>query len=196
MPRSSSAAARCSETAVRDQGIRQCQAFVNASQRPRQSSMPGVRQRQSKTKAFVNARRSSMPAVRQRQSETKAFVNAIWRMPTFGPTCCFVHLCSKCALHLCYVCKFRCTQNLSFGHLCSHCALHLCSVCKASLLCASVTIFMSPTWDALLTPVLVRHPGNAFELVSKRLRGQQSPRVCTLTPTVTIINKSFIQMTT
>ena len=30
-------------------------------------------------------------------------------------------------------------------------------------------------WDALLAPVLVRHPGNASENFSKRLRGQQCP---------------------
>ena len=52
------------------------------------------------------------------------------------------------------------------AHICAH---------HCPLLCTSLPI--PRPWDALLAPVLVRHPGNAFGIFSKRLRGQQCPQV-------------------
>ena len=134
MPRSSSGAARCSK---------------NGSQRPRHSSVPGVRQRQSDTKAFVNARRSSTPVRDQGIRQCQAFVNASQRprhssMPFGGCPQLWTNmlLCAsvfEVSLHLCYVCRFRCMQNLCFVHLCSQCALHLCSVCKL-VVCQFLTL--------------------------------------------------------
>ena len=144
--------------------------------------MPGVRQRQSETKAFVNARRSSMPVrdqgIRQCHLEdAHLWTNMLLCASVFKVCIAFV-LCLQVSLY---------AESFLWASVFKLRATFVLCLQSQSLLCASVTIFMSPTWDALLTPVLVRHPGNAFELVSKRLRGQQSPRVCTLTPTVTII---------
>ena len=137
--------------------------------------MPGVRQRQSETKAFVNAsqrpRHSSMPF----GGCPPLWTNMLLCASVFTMCIAFV-LCLQVPLYaeflLCTP-EFRvCVASV----LCLQVSLYV-----ILLLCAFLTFCMSPTWDALLTPVLVRHPGNAFELVSKRLRGQQCPRVCTYT---------------
>ena len=52
------------------------------------------------------------------------------------------------------------------AHICAHHCPHLCT-----------SLPTTRPWDALLAPVLVRHPGNAFGIFSKRLRGQQCPQV-------------------
>ena len=130
-------------------GIRQCQAFVNASQRS------GILQRQ----AFFNARHSSTP---------------VRDTPTSWSNMLHCAMCSR--LHVSIVhCICARVHNCIASVVFASCSFAVCR----SLLCASVTTSMSSTWDALLTPVLVRHPGNASELGSKRLRGQQYPQMCT-----------------
>ena len=52
------------------------------------------------------------------------------------------------------------------AHICAHHCPHLCT-----------SLPTTRPWDALLAPVLVRHPGNAFGIFSKRLRGQHCPQV-------------------
>ena len=67
-----------------------------------------------------------------------------------------------------------------------------CFVVLLRFALSAVTKAASPTWDALLTPVLVRHPGNADGVSPQRLRGQQCPQVLTPLTTMhmTITNKS------
>ena len=68
-----------------------------------------------------------------------------------------------------------------------------CFVVLLQLALSAVTSVASPTWDALLTPVLVRHPGNVVGVTPQRLRGQQCPQVLTPQTTMhkTITTKSI-----
>ena len=52
------------------------------------------------------------------------------------------------------------------AHTCAHHCPHFCT-----------SMPTTRPWDALLAPVLVRHPGNAFGIFSTQLRGQLCPQV-------------------